>query len=221
MLTGVDRFKHRVRDNSFAETDFKKYPNVLSRYKKANPKGFAASVAHWEGIAKIVTPMDADHATTHKTAAETAKVACKILAEKEPDLVFVHFDDVDGAGHKFGFDPKEPKYVEAIAAADELVGSLLKSIQDRKTFAQEDWLILVSTDHGGKGKGHGQDIPECRTIFLIVSGQAAARGVIEPAPTIMDITPTALTHLGIALDPDWQLDGKAVGLKDPPKASNK
>ena len=50
-----------------------------------------------------------------------------------------------------------------------------------QAYAREDWLIIVSTDHGGKDKGHGQDIPECRTIFLIVSGKSAVRGAIEPA----------------------------------------
>ena len=41
----------------------------------------------------------------------------------------------------------------------------------------------------------------------------AARGAIEPPPAIVDIAPTVLRHLGIAIEPKWGLDGKAVGLK--------
>jgi predicted AlkP superfamily pyrophosphatase or phosphodiesterase len=211
MLTGVDWKKHGVRDNGFKGADFAAYPHLLARYKKARPQGFAASVAHWDGIAKIVT--EADHASTHKTGAETAAVASKVLAEKDADLVFVHFDDVDGAGHKHGFSPREAKYLEAIAGVDAYVGELLKAIKDRKSYEREDWLIVVSTDHGGSGKGHGQNIPEHRTIFLIVSGKSAARGTIEPAPTVFDVAPTLLTHLGVTIEPGWKLDGKAVGLK--------
>jgi hypothetical protein len=48
---------------------------------------------------------------------------------------------------------------------------------------------------------------------LIVGGKSAARGTLEPAPAIVDIAPTVLRHLGVAVDPKWKLDGKAVGLK--------
>jgi hypothetical protein len=40
-------------------------------------------------------------------------------------------------------------------------------------------------------------------------------GPIEPAPTIVDIVPTALQHLGIPIQKKWQLDGRVVGLKAP------
>jgi predicted AlkP superfamily pyrophosphatase or phosphodiesterase len=173
LLTGVDWPKHRVRDNGFKNASFDDFPHLLARFKKARPRGYAASVAHWDGIARIVTT--ADHASTHKTGAETARTACKVIAENDPDLVFVHFDDVDGAGHKYGFHPKEAKYLEAIGKVDELVGDLLKAVRERKSYDREDWLFVVSTDHGGSGRGHGQNIPEHRTIFLIVSGKSAAR----------------------------------------------
>ena len=127
--------------------------------------------------------------------------------------MFIHFDDVDHAGHKHGFHPKVVEYMKAIEETDGHVGRILKAVRGRKTYAQEVWLILVSTDHGGSDKGHGQNIPEHRTIFVIVSGPSAAQGVIEPAPNVVDVAATALVHLGVAIDPKWNLDGKAVGLR--------
>lgn len=212
LLTGVWREKHLVRGNDFKLANFSEYPHVLARVKKARPDSFVASVVHWEPIQKLIVKK-ADVTVAFKTDAEVTKVACELLKDKNPDVLFVHLDDVDGAGHKHGFHPKEPKYLDAIATADVQVGELLKAIESRATFAKEDWLVIVSTDHGGSGKGHGKNIPEHRTIFLIVSGKSAARGTIEPAPVIVDIAPTVLQHLGIAIDPAWKLDGKAVGLK--------
>ena len=107
------------------------------------------------------------------------------------------------------------RYVDAIEKADEYVGALLMAMEKRPTVQKEDWLIVVSTDHGGRGKGHGNNTPEERTIFLIVSGKSAARGTIEPTPNIVDVAPTVLQHLGVLIDPKWRLDGKAVGLKAP------
>ncbi len=212
LLTGVWREKHGVKGNDFKLSNFDKFPHVLARIKKAKPESFVASVVHWDPIQKLIV-RKADITVAHKTDPEVAKVACQILAEKNPDLLFVHLDDVDGAGHKFGFDPKLPRYLDAIEKADAYVGAMLKAVEGRKTYAQEDWLIVVSTDHGGTEKSHGKNIPEHRTIFLIVSGKSAARGAIEPAPGIVDIVPTVLQHLGIPVDPQWNLDGKAVGLK--------
>jgi predicted AlkP superfamily pyrophosphatase or phosphodiesterase len=212
LLTGVWREKHGVRGNDFKLANFGEFPDVLGRIKKARPEAFVASIVHWDPIQKQIIKK-ADINASQKTDDRVTTEACDILSQKDPDLLFVHLDDVDGAGHKFGFDPKLQKYLDAIEKADEQVGAIIKAVENRKTYAMEDWLILVSTDHGGTGKGHGQNIPEHRTIFLIVSGKAAAQGTIEPAPAIVDVAPTALKHLGIAIDPKWDLDGKAVGLK--------
>jgi predicted AlkP superfamily pyrophosphatase or phosphodiesterase len=212
LLTGVWREKHGVRGNDFKLANFGEFPDVLGRIKKARPEAFVASIVHWDPIQKQIIKK-ADINASQKTDDRVTTEACDILSQKDPDLLFVHLDDVDGAGHKFGFDPKLQKYLDAIEKADEQVGAIIKAVENRKTYAMEDWLILVSTDHGGTGKGHGQNIPEHRTIFLIVSGKASAQGTIEPAPAIVDVAPTALKHLGIAIDPKWDLDGKAVGLK--------
>ena len=128
-------------------------------------------------------------------------------------MLFVHYDDVDHAGHTKGFDPKEPAYLEAIAQADRRIGRLLAAIRARKTYRKENWLIIVSTDHGGSGRHHGGNTPAQRTIFLLVSGTNAVRGPLEPPPRIVDVPATALAHLGIAIKPGWGWDGKPVGLR--------
>jgi predicted AlkP superfamily pyrophosphatase or phosphodiesterase len=155
----------------------------------------------------------ADHNTAHKSDAQVADTASKLLGEADPDVLFVHFDDVDHAGHAHGVHPEQMKYIQAIESVDAHVGRLLKTLHERKTRPLEDWLIVGSTDHGGSGKSHGRDIPEHRTIFLIVSGNSAARGTIDPPPTIVDVAPTVIKHLSIPIDPAWKLDGKPVGLK--------
>ncbi|HEY1065364.1 MAG TPA: sulfatase-like hydrolase/transferase, partial [Pirellulales bacterium] len=95
------------------------------------------------------------------------------------------------------------------------VGDVMTALKNRKTLAQEDWLVIVCTDHGGQGKGHGggRKTPEIRNVFLIVSGDAAQSGVVEAETYQVDVVPTALTHLGVAIKPEWKLDGKPVGLK--------
>jgi len=98
---------------------------------------------------------------------------------------------------------------------DQLVDKVLQALWARQTYGEEDWLILVGTDHGGQGTGHGdgQNVPEIRTGFLIASGPTAARGKIVEPTFIVDIVATALVHLGVNIDLAWKLDGRPVGLK--------
>jgi predicted AlkP superfamily pyrophosphatase or phosphodiesterase len=221
MLTGVWRDKHGVRDNKFEGSNYKEYPHFFRRLKQARPGAVTVSLVHWGPINERIV-VDADVAKTYPRDDQVAAEAVRVLSGLDPDAVFLHFDDVDGAGHKYGFDPKVAEYVRAVERTDAHLGAVLKALRGRKNHAREDWLILVSTDHGGSGKGHGQDTPEHRTIFLIVSGPSAAKGRIEPAPGVVDVAATALAHLGVTPVRSWKLDGKAVGLSEPrPSGSGK
>src|SRR5262249_56005035 len=156
---------------------------------------------------------DADVSTTLAKDALVVEAALAVLRERDPDVLFVHFDDVDGAGHKHGFHPKVHEYKKAIEQTDGYVGRLVQAVRARKKQANEDWLIVVSTDHGGSDKGHGKNIPEHRTIFVILSGPGVMRGKLEPPPAVVDVAATVLAYLGVPFDPKWELDGKPVGLK--------
>ncbi|MDH5589361.1 MAG: alkaline phosphatase family protein, partial [Gemmatimonadota bacterium] len=118
----------------------------------------------------------------------------------------------DEASHEHG--SIGPEYREALATADTQVGRLWAAVRARPTFAGEDWLVLISTDHGRRADGgHGGDTPEERTIFFLAGGPAAAHGGLIDPVHVVDVAVTALTHMGVVIDPAWNLDGKAVGLR--------
>ena len=137
------------------------------------------------------------------------------LVEHNPDALFVYFMSPDIAGHHKGFDPGVSEYRRAIELVDGLTGIILRAIRARRTFSEEDWLVLVTSDHGGKGTHHrkGHQDKDVLTVFLIVSGSAARPGEIESPTYIVDAPVTALTYLGVEIDDAWGLDGKAVGLR--------
>jgi predicted AlkP superfamily pyrophosphatase or phosphodiesterase len=222
LLTGVFPDKHGAKDNKFRGTNYKEFPHFFARLKQASPSTFTASFVTWEPIgSRITSAADVSvvfEANKHEYRAydtQAKSKACELLANKDPDAVFLYFGNVDETGHQKGFHPTVREYMAAIEEVDAHIGDVLRTIEKRPTYAAEDWLILVGTDHGGLAKDHakGHNTPEIRKVFLIVSGRSAERGVIESPTYQVDLPVTALAHLDVAADPKWKLDGRVVGLK--------
>lgn len=232
-LTGVWADKHGVHDNKFGGRNFDEYPHFFQRLKSQFPQARTGSFVDWEPIETyIVSGADVHkvYAGRNKQSytendAKIAADAATFLREDNPTATMVYFGAVDETGHADGFHPSVPEYIAAIETVDRHIGTLLKAIEARETYQAEDWLVLVSTDHGGKGTGHGKghDVPEIYTTFLLVSGPSAQPGEIEEQTYVVDLSVTALVHLGVKIDAAWNLDGRAVGLKsaDSPTKSRK
>lgn len=222
-LTGVWADKHGVNDNSFEGRRYDKYPHVFQRIKQRWSKAFTASFVDWEPIDKyIVEACDRKvcypaHGADQYSQNDVllAREAAECLTEQNPHAMVVYFGAIDETGHATGFHPDNDDYISAIQTVDERIGEVLTAVRGRPKFEQEKWLVVVSTDHGGKDKGHGggQEVPEILTTFIIVSGDGVEAGEIAEPTYLVDVAVTGLVHLELQIQPEWKLDGKAVGLE--------
>lgn len=106
-------------------------------------------------------------------------------------------------------------YLDTIETTDGYIGDILNALLSRPDFVNENWLIISSPDHGGGGvviNQHGFPHEQDRRTFFILAGNAVTGWDNALNIKIVDVAATALQHLGIALDPAWNLDGQAVGL---------
>lgn len=213
MLTGVWSDKHNVTGNQYSNPNIKEYPHFFKRVKEERPDLKTYSVVNWEPIHTILPENDA-FAVKHRflDCLVTSK-ASKILKREDVDALFVQFDNVDHAGHKTGFSPTNKKYLKSIEKTDKKIGKILKALEKRKNYHNENWLVIVSTDHGGSGTNHGESTPEHTTIFYIASGKDVEKGEIKKQVNVIDVAVTALKHLDIEVKNEWKLDGKVSGLK--------
>lgn len=212
MLTGVWHEKHKVISNEYKNPNTKEYPHFFRRVKEQRPELKTCSVVNWGPIHKILQQGDADIANYLLTDEKVTKRVADLLQNDNPDVMFVQLDEVDGAGHKYDYVPESENYLTAIQKADTLVGEMISAIKKRKNYSHENWLVLVSTDHGGSNFGHGKDIPEHTTIFYIASGKAVKKGELKMQVNVVDVAVTAMQHLGIEIKEEWKLDGKVAGL---------
>ncbi len=220
IFTGVWENKHGIITNPVSDANqphFEHYPSFVTRAKTHQPKLAAVSLDSWNAISLIIKSMDKNLYHSWEKGKEEADSriaddAAAILARENPDIISIYLVNADATGHKHGFGSAVPEYRNAVEKVDRQVGRILSAMRGRSRYRLENWLTVLISDHGGKGKSH-DNIEEARIIPFIMHGPSVKKGEIIPAPTQVDVAPTVLTHLKIPLQKEWGLDGKVVGLR--------
>lgn len=89
-------------------------------------------------------------------------VSMKSAIERGDHLVFGILDNADNSGHAYGFNNRNPAYVKAVVDCDRYAYDLVKCAESR----EEDWLIIITTDHGGHDHRHGTTRMSDTTTFI-------------------------------------------------------
>lgn len=107
------------------------------------------------------TKLDNDEATHEYLKEEITDPACA-------DFIFAIYEPTDSVGHSRGFTINNPKYKEAFKTADAYAREVITGIRNRPTYQSEDWLIVITSDHGGIGRNHGNESIQERMTFVAV-----------------------------------------------------
>lgn len=212
MLTGVWHQKHGVTNNEYEDPNLEHYPHFFHRVRQEKPELRTYSVVNWGPIHNILLEGDATYTSSKISDALVAEEVASILEEQEVDVMFVQLDEVDGAGHRHDYTIGSKKYLAAIERSDKQVGIMVDALKKRSLIERENWLIILSSDHGGSDYGHGKNIPEHTTVFFIASGPGIQKGEITGEVGVVDVAATALHYLGIPAKSQWDLDGRVAGL---------
>lgn len=214
MLTGVEADKHLIYGNGGWDQFDRSYATFIGR-AHALGLGTAAAI-HWlpiqteiieDDVIDVATPATDDELVTDGMAAT--------LVDHDLSVYFVAFDELDAAGHGYGYSNDVPEYVATVERLDGYVGRLLEARDRRATRADEDWLVVITSDHGGLGTGHGGVSDDERTIPLIIQGVGVVPGEITASEGVghLDVHPTVMQFLGFPPQPEWDLDGQARALE--------
>jgi len=224
MLTGVWPAKHGVTDNGFGGRRYADYPDFLTRAERERPELLTFAALDWMPLAALegggpalsdaidtVVAVNGYELGWAEADSVVASRAAQHLAASDTDAAFVYLGNPDETSHRHGSIGVE--YRDAIARSDRHVGWLLEALRARPAYEEEDWLVLISTDHGRlENGGHGGDTPEEMTIFILASGPATGDWPAadrDPA-YIVDVPVTALHHLDVSAASAADLDGRPL-----------
>ena len=88
------------------------------------------------------------------------------IQNPDNDFIMVTLDACDYAGHGGGFGGYNQGYADAFVNSERYAYDLIQAVKARPTYAQEDWLIIIASDHGGIYKWHGLQLIQTRQIFM-------------------------------------------------------
>jgi predicted AlkP superfamily pyrophosphatase or phosphodiesterase len=235
VLTGTWSNKHNVYDNDIKQPNYH-YWNIFRIAKNVRPELTTAIFSSWtdnrtklvgEGLVDAGSikldyafdgfeldekkfPHTNDRKFMFDIDEHVSKEAGRYIEEKGPDLSWVYLEFTDDMGHMYG---DSPEYNDAVKKADAQVGRIWKAIKKRQQQYGEQWMIVITTDHGRNakdGKDHGSQTDRERTTWITTN----ATGLNEhfrKTPASTDITPSILLFMGIEIPPATkeEMDGVA------------
>lgn len=221
LMTGVEADRHLVGGNSDLRDLSPSFPTFLKLVKDSYPDKTVAASVSWHPL--IDDLIDFEDPTTldgsHKASSDEdmASVAESWIRNGDYDVIFVDFDDCDHAGHSSGFDGYGSVYGAAVIKTDKLVGDLLDAILTRSD--GEEWLIVLTSDHGGQGTSHGGDDPYNRHVPFMVASNSPRVAIGQRMPpndpgSHMDVLPTIMHFFGGPTTVPSYLDGQVFGFND-------
>ena len=217
IATGLSAARHGIQNNADLLHGRHTYGGVagrqaqtwLSRLAAARPGTKPLFVFSWYGDLTL-SPDYRVPFLYDRDGANAGHLASILSRADAPDAVMWYIDAPDHAGHGHGFQPYSPEYLAAVADADRWIGSVLDAISARPSFGDEDWLILVTSDHGGWRRYHGMMTAQAYTVpFIVAARWENSSQPVAGIPRTCDAAPTALAHFGLDVAA-MKLDGKPV-----------
>lgn len=234
ILTGTWMNKHNVKGNSNLSPNYNYWS--LFRIAKNQDKDFKTAIfSSWtdnrtvligEGkpetdnikidyvfdgydLDKENFPSKKDHYQIFEIDSVVCKKAADCIKSEAPDLSWVYLWYTDSGYHLYGDGTYMDKFVEK---TDNLISDIWKSVQYRQEKFDEDWMIIVTTDHGRNESGHdhgGQSERE-RSVWISTNNDDLNAHFKSNSLSLVDILPSVCCFMGFDMPRDVLFEGDGI-----------
>lgn len=234
LLTGTWANKHNVWDNDIEAPNYN-YWTIFRFLEQQYPQKKTALFSTWQdnrtklvgtdlketGFLKLDFSYDGFELDTlqfshdnkseyiHKIDELVVDKAAEYLRQNAPDLSWVYLQYTDDMGHMYGDGPEMDRAIELM---DRQMGEIYNSIRYRELVMNEEWLMIITTDHGRDiitGRDHGGQSEREKTTWISTNSQHLNPHFYANTPAIVDILPSIANFLEIEIPTNQkrELDG--------------
>jgi len=215
MISGAKPEHHGVKSNAWKPGSYDielackdrsgRFPTIFTVLRNHDSEANIACFYDWKGFGRLA---DANMTTTYvhsKNEDKTIRMAKEYIGAEKPNFLFIHVDHVDHALHGKGFNSKG--YVQAIEKADQLLGEVIEALKEAGLW--DECFLLVTADHGGKGRRHGGDSEQEVNVPWVIHGPTIRKGFTITNTVNTYDTAATIAHIFGAERPDCWI-GKPI-----------
>lgn len=203
MLSGKSSNKHGVYSNDFDASDEDDddihdhegsgvstgYISLYQRLLESGRNLKTLSVTPWQPLDHNLFNLSDENGVAPSDEAAKTKAIDRIKnGEKDLAFAVVNFRDLNTAGQTGGFSMDNPNYKATLDRIDGYVGDIIAAVEQRKNYAGEDWLIIITANHGGVDKGYGGATLQERKVPLIFYSKNFTKVQIELPQIVNTLT---------------------------------
>ena len=158
LMTGVGYATHQIKDSSFlfipddiegnegGSIPF--YQNVLNHIMPVKSDYKLAVISPWIGLTKYLSAAGINIAAANDKEVKDSALSV-IDKNNSLGVMVLDFNGAELAGNAGDFLASDANYKNAILKIDDYVGQIVKALKERSNYDNEDWLIMVTSSHGG------------------------------------------------------------------------
>jgi len=210
MIMGAGPEQHGVTSNDWKPDKFNIpptvkgpggiFPTIFSVLREQKPQAVVGVFHDWGDYGRLFERNMVDVIENPKGPTNTVERAVAFIKTRHPTFTFIHLDHVDHAGHEIGHGTDA--YYASVSVADKLIGQVVDAIESAGM--KDSTLVLVTADHGGKGKGHGGETMGELEIPWIITGPGIRSGhEIKTPVNTYDTAATIAYAFGLKQPEAW------------------
>lgn len=224
LLTGVWGYKHNVWDNNNQHPNYN-YASIFRLAKSQKNPITTAIFSTWTDNRTVLLgagleqtgklpidyvfdgyendtirfPHDPDSKYINQIDELVISKADSVIRLNAPDLSWIYLEYTDDIGHRNG---TSTEFDEGIKLLDTRLEKIAEAINYRETNFNENWLLLITTDHGRDsvtGHNHGGQTERERTTWIAINKKVTNTYWVKGNPAIVDIFPSIANFLNLEL----------------------
>lgn len=193
---------------SVTTTKYGLFPSIFSLVRDQKPTAKTAVVYSWGGIGPLIEKDAINYVVPGPDGDNDnfcADTTAAIIIKEKPLLTFVHFSEPDNVGHNIGHNT--PAYYAELEKLDMRIGKILAAV--KTAGIEKETVIILSSDHGGVGKGHGgKSLEEVEIPWVAYGAGVIPNNEIRGVTMIYDTASTIAWLLRLKEPQSWR--GKPI-----------
>ena len=210
MLTGAGPEQHGMTKNGWTTNNYTVeattkdedgyFPSLFTIIREQMPDAKTAIFYDWNALIDLYNPKNIDKVEFTSDYIDGYKKAIPFIIEEKPEFTFIYAGHVDTEGHKHQHG--SPEYYKSIEDVDSKIGELLAALDEAEIY--DETHIIVISDHGGVGYGHGgESMAEIQVPWIIKGPGIIQNRLIEEPVNTMNTAPTIAYLFGLEQHDHW------------------